>query len=112
MLAAHHDPGVTAMPALRQSTHAPDPRLEQFLRRSIVVAATLVLCLPLARGDSVWFGSIPLWLLGMPLVSWWALHRFRLPRPSQAAIGRRRGRTLQARRYRGHRGAGRLVRAA
>ncbi|WP_159016945.1 hypothetical protein [Cognatiluteimonas profundi] len=102
------------MPVFHQSTRAPDPRLEHLLRRSVLVAGVLVLCVPLARGDSVWFGSIPLWLLGMPLVSWWSLHRFRLPRPPRAATGmsRRRGRTVQARRYGGNREAGRLARAA
>lgn len=102
------------MSVLHQSTASPDPRLEQLLRRSILVAGMLVLCVPLARGDSAWFGSTPLWLLGMPLVSWWSLHRFRLPRPPRAAtgMGRRRSRSPQARRYGGNRNARRVARAA
>jgi hypothetical protein len=102
------------MPVFQQSANAPDPRLERLLRRCVVFAGLLVLCIPLARGDSVWFGSIPLWLLGMPLVSWWSLHRFRLPRSPRAmtGTGRRRGRAAQARRYGGNRGASRLARAA
>ena len=102
------------MPVSHQSTSAADPRLEQLLRRSVLVAGLLVLCVPLARGDSAWFGSIPLWLLGMPLVSWWSLHRFRLPRPRRAATGtgRRRGRAPQARRHGGNRAGSRLARAA
>jgi hypothetical protein len=41
-----------------------------------------------------------LWLLAMPLVSWWALHRFRLPLPQHALPGARRRRrgSPQARR--------------
>ncbi len=102
------------MPVFHPLTAAPDPRLERLLRRSVLVAGLLVLCIPLARGHNVWFGSIPLWLLGMPLVSWWSLHRFRLPRAPRpvAGIGRRRARTTQARRYDGHRAVSRLTRAA
>lgn len=102
------------MPVCHQSTSAPDPRLEHLLRRSVLVAGMLVLCVPLARVDSAWFGSTPLWLLGMPLVSWWSLHRFRLPRPPRAitGIGWRRARTVQARRHGGKRAMRRLARAA
>jgi hypothetical protein len=101
------------MPVQHRSTSAPDPRLEQLLRRSVLVAALLVLCLPLARGDSAWFGATPVWLLGMPLVSWWSLHRFRLPSPPRAVAGaRRRARPVQARRYAGSSSAGQLRRAA
>ncbi|HVR80926.1 MAG TPA: hypothetical protein VHF02_02375 [Luteimonas sp.] len=69
-----------------------DRRLELALRRIVLIGAALVLAVPAARGYSPWLGALPLWLLGMPLVSWWALHRFALPRwPRQVATtGRRR----------------------
>ena len=58
----------------------PDPALERALRRIVLAGALLVLAIPAARGSSPWLGALPLWLLAMPLASWWALHRFRLPR--------------------------------
>lgn len=93
----------------------PDPRLERLLRQTVVVSTLLVLAVPMARGHSVWFGPLPLWLLGMPLMSWWALHRFRLPRTAQpmpARSGRRRRGAVQARRRPDGREARRLSRAA
>jgi hypothetical protein len=80
----------------------PDVRLDRALRRIVLAGALLVLAIPAARGSSQWFGALPLWLLAMPLASWWALHRFRLPRlqaqaPANATRRRRRG-TAQARR--------------
>ena len=93
----------------------PDPRLERLLRQTVLVSTVLVLAVPMARGHSVWFGSLPLWLLGMPLVSWWALHRFRLPRPAQSAVksnGRRRRGAVQARRRPDGRRKSRLTQAA
>jgi hypothetical protein len=93
----------------------PDPRLERLLRQTVLVSTLLVLAVPMARGNSVWFGPLPLWLLGMPLVSWWALHRFRLPRTAQpmpARSARRRRGTVQARRRVDARKDQRLARAA
>jgi len=78
-----------------------DPRLERTLRRCIAIGALLVLAVPAARGYSTWLGALPMWLLAMPLVSWWALHRFRLPRrpqPRSEPVRRRRRNTAQARR--------------
>jgi hypothetical protein len=87
------------MTATSREPIAPDPRLEQLLRRTVLLAAAIVVCAPGARGDSVWFGALPLWLLGMPLLSWWALHRFRLPARDHAARAPRRRRSpVQARR--------------
>lgn len=82
---------------------APDPRLEYCLRRAVLIGAMLVLAVPAARGQNLWFGAMPLWLLGMPLASWWALHRFRLPRARVAAaagpgVRRRHAGRPQARR--------------
>jgi len=79
----------------------PDPRLERALRHCIAIGALLVLAVPAARGHSSWLGALPLWLLAMPLVSWWALHRFRLPslpRASHASPRRRRHGAQAARR--------------
>jgi hypothetical protein len=90
------------MPALhRNRTTTPDPRLERALRRIVLTGALLVLALPVARGHSLWFGALPLWLLGMPAASWWALHRFRLPplpQPALTVARRRRRSPVQARR--------------
>ncbi len=94
---------------------APDPRLERVLRRMTATGVLLVLALPLARGDSTWLGALPLWLIGMPLSSWWALHRFHLPRlglPAMQAIKPRRRATTQARRWKGARCPQRIARAA
>jgi hypothetical protein len=93
----------------------PDPRLERALRRAVLAGALLVLALPVARGHSLWLGALPLWLLGMPLVSWWALHRFALPRlsPTGASSARARRRSgPQARRRPGLRMRTRIAHAA
>ena len=100
------------MSASSRESIAPDPRLEQLLRRTVLLAAAIVVCAPGARGDSVWFGALPLWLLGMPLLSWWALHRFRLPAHARAARGPRRRRSVQARRRSDPRRPLRLTHAA
>lgn len=78
-----------------------DPRLEQALHYAIAIGAVLVLLLPGARGMHAALGWLPLWLLAMPLVALWALHRFRLPRghqPTRPAIARVRRSVPQARR--------------
>lgn len=98
----------------RNHVTTPDPRLERTLRRIVLTGALLVLALPVARGYSPWLGAMPLWLLGMPLASWWALHRFRLPRlppgTTRAATARRR--TVQARRRTSVRTGRRIAHAA
>jgi hypothetical protein len=91
-----------AMRTLQPHSNATcDRRLELAMRRIVLVGAALVLAVPAARGDSVWLGALPLWLLGMPLASWWALHRFRLPhwpQPATTSARRRRSGAAQARR--------------
>ena len=82
---------------------AADPRLERGLRTLLIAGLALVLLLPAARGHSEWLGWMPLWLVGMPAMAWWSLHRFRLPSRSQTARGsmslpRRRRAGAQARR--------------
>ncbi|MEO6264439.1 MAG: hypothetical protein ABIO58_05715 [Luteimonas sp.] len=101
----------------RDATTTPDPRLEHVLRRIVLIGLLLVLALPAARGHGYWLGAGPLWLLGMPLASWWALHRFRLPRLPQvratATIARRRrSRAAQARRRPAPPAGGRIAHAA
>lgn len=61
------------------SPHAPDiadvtasrvdPRLVSWLFGAVFLGVIAMLSLPAARGDSVAFGWMPLWLVGMPLVS-------------------------------------------
>ena len=63
----------------RAATVAVDPRLEEVLRASVAVGGVLVLLWPGASGTHSTIGWMPLWLVGMPLVAWWAAHRFRLP---------------------------------
>ena len=80
---------------------AVDPRLDQGLRRLVLLGLVTVLLFPAARGFSVWLGWIPLWLFAMPLTGWWALHRFRLPhwpKTHTALVHRRRRGRAQARR--------------
>ena len=84
----------------------PDVHLDRVLRRLVLMGAALVLLLPLARASTDWLGWLPLWLVGMPAVAWWALHRFRLPtRGARSYRTARRRRSPQARRIR-KRGAG------
>ena len=82
---------------------AADPRLERGLRTLLIAGLALVVLLPAARGHSDWLGWMPLWLVGMPAMAWWSLHRFRLPPRSQSVRGsmapqRRRRAGAQARR--------------
>ena len=82
---------------------AADPRLERGLRTLMIAGLAVVLLLPAARGHSEWLGWMPLWLVGMPGMAWWSLHRFRLPSRSGTARGsastpRRRRVGAQARR--------------
>lgn len=67
-LVPHKDAAVTA-----------DPQLERSLRLVLLTGLVLVLLLPAARGQSDWLGWLPMWLVGMPAVALWSLHRFRLP---------------------------------
>ena len=80
------------------------PQLERSLRLILGAGLALVLLLPAARGFSEWLGWWPMWLVGMPAVALWALHRFRLParvtvaRKGAQATSRRRRSGAQARR--------------
>ncbi|MCL1634887.1 hypothetical protein M2650_09620 [Luteimonas sp. SX5] len=83
----------------RRAASAADPELDRLLKQAVLIGLIVVLALPTARGYSAWFGWVPLWLLGMPLTAWWALHRFRLPqRAVEGAPAMRRRPRVQARR--------------
>jgi len=81
---------------------APDPHLVALLRHAVAVGVVLVALLPAARGTSALLGWLPLWLVGMPLIALWALHRFPLPRRARDEAlqvqPRRKRRVAQARR--------------
>lgn len=81
---------------------SPDPHLAMLLRHSLAVGIALVLLLPAARGTHALLGWLPLWLVGMPSVALWALHRFPLPRRARAervaSTPRRARQPVQARR--------------
>ena len=75
--------------------------LDAILRHAVILGTLAVLLIPAARGSNAWFGWLPLWLVGMPVAAWWALHRFRVPtvlRRVRPAASRRRA--PQARRLR------------
>jgi len=85
---------------------APSPLLDETLCTAAAVGPALVVLWPGARGISA-AGVLPMWLVGMPMLAWWALHGFALParRPMAVAVegtgrpGNRRG-PAQARRPR------------
>ena len=88
----------------REASTAADPQLERSLRVALALGVVLVLLLPMARSHSEWLGWVPMWLVGMPGVALWSLHRFRLParitnpRDARSASARRRKPGTQARR--------------
>ena len=78
----------------REASTAADPQLERSLRVALALGVVLVLLLPMARSHSEWLGWVPMWLVGMPGVALWSLHRFRLP----VRIGSHHVRTAPVRR--------------
>jgi len=77
--------------------------LDVLLRHAVAIGVAIVALLPAARGFSPTFGWMPLWLVGMPLCAWWALHRFRVPvgeAEAATAVRTRRRPGVQARRRR------------
>ncbi|GAB2316170.1 hypothetical protein [Stenotrophomonas geniculata] len=87
-----------------------DPRLLRSVQQVALAGLALVLVWPAARGSSAWLGWLPMWLVGMPLVAWWALLRFPLPGLSWLRLVRRTG--GQARRRAGGTTRGRRSPAA
>lgn len=100
----------------KQQAIAVDPQIERALRLLLLGGLALVMLLPGARGHSDMLGWMPMWLVGMPGVAWWSLHRFPLPirkasAQESAKSTRRRRPGTQARR-RAVPGMRRLPRAA
>lgn len=91
-------------PSPARTASLPDPRVRTGVRLACVLGPLLVLLVPALRGSHPWLGWGPLWLVGMPMVAWWALCHFRLPSwPRVSAIrtaSRRRRPTRLARRLR------------
>ncbi|ALA87962.1 hypothetical protein ACNPM2_05405 [Stenotrophomonas geniculata] len=87
-----------------------DPRLLRSVQQVALAGLALVLVWPAARGSNAWLGWLPMWLVGMPLVAWWALLRFPLPGLSWLRLARRTG--GQARRRTGGTTRGRRSPAA
>ncbi|WP_293979983.1 hypothetical protein [Stenotrophomonas sp.] len=81
-----------------RSADRPDPRVLRCVRQAALAGVALVLVWPAARGHSEWIGWLPMWLVGMPLMAWWSLHRFRLPLAGLLTRTGRRRRGPQARR--------------
>lgn len=57
--------------------------LDEILCAALAIGVLLVALLPAARGMSA-VGWLPMWLVAMPGVAWWALHGFALPGRPQA----------------------------
>lgn len=98
-----HSPDIADVTASRV-----DPQIVSWLLGAVFLGVIAMLSLPAARGDSAALGWMPLWLVGMPLVSLATLLLVRAPgsraraHAAGAASGaRRRPRThVQARRRR------------
>jgi len=96
-------------PAVRRQTterlsERADPRLLRGARQLALAGLALVLVWPAARGSSVWLGWLPLWLVGMPMVAWWALLRCPLPLAAITRLRRRKGGQARRRTPAGTRG--------
>lgn len=99
------------MPAFlsRSVADAPTAWLDDALRLSIALGLTLVVLLPAARGFDTRLGWLPLWLVAMPAVAWWALHRFRLPLRPRDERAEAATRALPRRRPQAHRRSRKLI---
>ena len=65
-----------------------DPRIARVLRTWLTWGVVAVIVLPFARENTTWLGYLPMWLVAMPAMALWALHRFALPRwPAAVARG-------------------------
>ncbi|WP_447729474.1 hypothetical protein [Pseudoxanthomonas suwonensis] len=83
-------PSPAAFPRQPQADDAPESVLERVLRYWFAAGLLGVCLVPQLRGSSEWIGWLPLWLVGMPLAAWWALHRFRLPAAAPVLVRRLR----------------------
>ncbi|WP_434026390.1 hypothetical protein [[Pseudomonas] boreopolis] len=86
----------------RSPARRPDPRVLRPVRQLALAGLALVMVWPAARGHALWLGWLPLWLVGMPCMAWWALYGFPLPRLGRTILRapERRRRAPQARRWR------------
>ncbi|WP_028916731.1 hypothetical protein [Pseudoxanthomonas sp. J35] len=93
-------PTPAAAPRHAELADTPESVLERVLRCWFAAGLLGVCLVPQLRGSAEWIGWLPLWLVGMPAVAWWALHRFRLPRVvgRVASTARHRRAGSQARR--------------
>ena len=82
-------------------THDARSALDEILCTALIAGTLLVLLVPAARGV-VAIGWLPMWLVAMPAVAWWAARGLPLPRraatPAPACLSRARRATPQARR--------------
>lgn len=69
-----------AMTAKTPTDRPVHPLLDAALRHAVAAGTVIVLLVPSARGVHAAIGWLPLWLVAMPLLAWWALHGFALPR--------------------------------
>lgn len=53
--------------------------IDEILCAAFAAGLLLVLLVPAARGSAA-IGWLPMWLVGMPAVAWWAARGFPLPR--------------------------------
>jgi len=93
----------TIFPRFAFAPTAPARPLDQVLCTVLMTGLALVALLPAARGQHALLGWLPLWLVAMPAMAWWALHRFRLPGWPRAVVpapARPRRPVAQARRRR------------
>lgn len=70
-------------------THEDRTPLDEVLCTALIAGTLLVLLVPAARG-SVAIGWLPMWLVAMPALAWWATRGFPMPRrlAAQAALAR------------------------
>lgn len=52
--------------------------IDEILCSALVAGSLLVLLVPAARGMAM-IGWLPMWLVGMPAVAWWAARGFAVP---------------------------------
>jgi hypothetical protein len=60
-------------------THDARSPLDEILCTALIAGTLLVLLVPGARG-SIAIGWLPMWLVAMPAVAWWAARGFPMPR--------------------------------
>ncbi|GAB3735669.1 hypothetical protein GCM10028862_19640 [Luteimonas pelagia] len=106
-------PRLEAVRLLPDRARPANDALPRLFGQLALAGLVLVLAWPAARGHSLAFGWLPMWLVAMPACAAWVLHgcpvprRGRAPVPTwigagSAAVPARRGRVVQARRRTRH----------